>query len=151
LSVTSAAKRAGMSRRSVFDWKAADPVFAADLENAYEEGTDRISDEVFRLGQQPGNLAGLIFLLKQRDPRRFNQKMVELHVSGDPDNPVLVDHQHAAVGRGRVVILPYNDRPALTETEIAAERAKISQESMIAAAPLSPAVIEAATDDNADE
>jgi hypothetical protein len=77
--------------------------------------------------------------------------MVELHVSGDPDNPVLVDHQHAAVGRGRVVILPSNDRPVLTEAEIAAERAKIAQEDMIPTAALSPAVIEAATDDDADE
>jgi hypothetical protein len=143
LSITAAARRAGVSRRAVYDWRDADPQFARELEDAFEEGTDRISDEVFRLGRQPGNLAGLIFLLKQRDPRRFNQKMVELHVSGDPNNPVTVDHQHT-LGRGRLLILPSNDRPSLSETEIQQERERIAREHLIEGNALPVAVIEAA-------
>jgi hypothetical protein len=133
LSVTSAARRAGFSRRSVYDWKDADPTFAAELENAYEEATDRIADAAMQRALLPEHDALLIFMLKQRDPKRFNQKMVEVHVSGDPSNPVKVDHQHT-LGRGRLLILPDNGRASLTETEIQQERERIAREHMVTGA-----------------
>jgi hypothetical protein len=43
-SVARAARHAGCGRRSIFEWKADDPKFARDFEDAYEEGTDALHD-----------------------------------------------------------------------------------------------------------
>jgi hypothetical protein len=103
LSVTNAAKRAGMSRRSVFDWKAADPQFARELENAYEEGTDRLYDAALQRALLPGaeHDGLLIFLLRMRDPARFNRKMVDVQVSSG-DTPITVNH---TASRPHVIIV----------------------------------------------
>jgi hypothetical protein len=70
-------------------------------------------------------------------------------VVGDPENPVTIDHQHQhTVGRARVVILPDNNRPALTEAEIQTERTAIEREHMISEMPLLEAVAEDADDTN---
>jgi hypothetical protein len=92
LTVTEAARRAGMSWRSVYDWKDADPEFAADYKRAYTAGSDIYEQEAKRRAFA-GSDALLIFLMKQRDPDRFNQKMVEVRVAGDPDNPIGVEHR----------------------------------------------------------
>jgi hypothetical protein len=42
-SVSAAAGRAAMSRRSIYDWRAAAPQFAADLADAFEMGSDRLA------------------------------------------------------------------------------------------------------------
>jgi hypothetical protein len=97
-SVTMAAERVGMSRQSVYDWKAEDPTFAADLNAAYEEGTDRFADALYQRALLPDHDVLAIFLLKQRDPRRFNQRMVEVRVAGDPDNPIGIEHRLANNG-----------------------------------------------------
>ena len=97
-SVTTAAQRAGMSRRSVYDWKADDPLFAADLRAAYEEGTDRFADALMDRALLPDHDALAIFMLKQRDPDRFNQKMVEARVGGDPKNLIGVEHRSGGEG-----------------------------------------------------
>jgi hypothetical protein len=76
-SVTTAAARIGMSRRSVYDWRDADPSLARDLEAAFQEGTDRLVDAATLRALLPDHDALLIFLLKQRDPLRFNRKMIE--------------------------------------------------------------------------
>jgi hypothetical protein len=95
-SLTAAARAVGMSRRSLFDWKTADPEFAAALDAAYDEGTDRFADALLERALLPEHDALAIFLLKQRDPERFNRKMVDVHVAGDVQH----DHQHTlgAVG-----------------------------------------------------
>jgi hypothetical protein len=95
-SVTAAARLAGMSRQAVYDWKQDDPIFARDLKEAYEEGTDRFADALLERALLPEHDALAIFLLKQRDPERFNRKMVDVHVAGEVQH----DHQHTlgAVG-----------------------------------------------------
>jgi hypothetical protein len=92
-SVSEAARRAGMPRRCVYDWKLEDAAFAADLANAYEEGTDGLADDARRMAKD--DPAVLIYLLKQRDPKRFNQKQIEVLVSGDPNAPIGVEHSVA--------------------------------------------------------
>jgi hypothetical protein len=94
LTVSEAAASAGMSWRSVFDWKDADPQFATDYKRAYEAGTDVFIQEAKRRAFT-GSDALLIFLLKQRDPLRFNQKMIEVRVGGDPNAPVTLEHRPA--------------------------------------------------------
>jgi len=78
------------------EWRRDDAGFARELEEAYEKGTDRFVDALMNRALLPDHDALAIFLLKQRDPRRFNQKMVEVRVSGDPDNPIGVQHEHRA-------------------------------------------------------
>jgi hypothetical protein len=97
-SVTMAAQRAGMSRRSVYDWKTDDPLFAADLMAAYEEGTDRLADAALQRALLPDHDALLIFMLKCRDGARFNQKQIEVKVGGDPNNPIGVAHRPGEQG-----------------------------------------------------
>lgn len=121
--MTSAARHAGVSRTSIHDWRHADPEFDKAVEDAYEQGTDLLADHAMRRALLPEHDALLIFMLKQRDPRRFNQRMVELRVSGDADNPVTVSHEHNVA---QVLILPDNGRYAMTEAEMNAERQQIS-------------------------
>lgn len=135
-SLTSAAARAGVSRRVVYDWKADNPEFAAELEDAYQVGTDRLADHAMKRALLPDHDALLIFMLKQRDPKRFNQKMVEVVVAGDLNRPIGVEHTESAQPRVQLVILPDNRRGALTEAEIIARRAAIDDDSKIIDLPL---------------
>jgi hypothetical protein len=111
--LTAAARAAGMSWRSVYDWRAADPEFKRDLDDAYETATDKLNDHAWKRAFQSNNDALLIFLLKARDPARFNRKMLEARVVGDQNNPVTVEHQAAGqseVQPGvRLVIMPRDD------------------------------------------
>jgi hypothetical protein len=111
-SVTTAAQRAGMSRRSVYDWKGDDPLFAADLRAAYEEGTDRFADALMERALLPDHDALAIFMLKQRDPDRFNQKMVEVRVGGDPNNPIGIEHRSGGEGGAWIYPRAELERPA---------------------------------------
>jgi hypothetical protein len=104
----SAAMRAGISRRALFEWKAADPEFAREVDDAYELGTDRLADHAMQRALLPDHDALLIFLLKMRDPARFNRKMVDVRIGGDPNHPVTVSHDsrdHNAP-RAQLIILP---------------------------------------------
>jgi hypothetical protein len=94
LTMAEAAHHAGMSRRSIFEWRHADPSFAADVEAAYDEGTDRL-EAVARRRAADGSDALLIFLLRQRCPERFGKRLIEHVVSGDPANPIPVEHRYA--------------------------------------------------------
>jgi hypothetical protein len=131
-SYVAAARAAGMSRRSVFDWKAADPAFKREIEDCVEEGSDRIVDAAWQraLLPDPRHDALLIFLLKCRDPERFNRKMLDATVGSDPNRPLVVNHmieQRPQV----VVVLPDNNRPVMTPEEIEAERAHLARENLL--------------------
>jgi hypothetical protein len=89
LTIGEAAQCAGVSRRAVFDWKAADPVFAREFEDAYQAGTDCYEAEARRRAFDQSD-ALLIFLLKSRDPQRFARKL--LAIGGDPDAPLAIHH-----------------------------------------------------------
>ena len=97
-----------MSWRSVYDWKAVDSEFARDCEAACGQGTETLEDGATRPASA-GSDTLLIFLLKERDPKRFNQRT--LVVGGDPNNPVTVDHtHHDAPSVVRIFRIPSNNR-----------------------------------------
>jgi hypothetical protein len=89
LTIAEAARLAGIARSSVFDWKATDPAFAREFEEAYQAGTDCFEVEARKRAFTESDTL-LIFLLKARDLMRFARKLVE--VAGDRDHPVLVSH-----------------------------------------------------------
>jgi hypothetical protein len=97
--VTAAAEKANIGRRTVYDWKEADPDFAAQFEDAYQRGIAVLEDEAVRRAyhgvQRPvyqrGVVAGhvteysdslLMFLLKSRDPRFRDKATVEMTGAG---------------------------------------------------------------------
>jgi hypothetical protein len=105
----SAARAAGMSRRSLFEWKAADPEFAREVDDVYEVATDLLADHAMKraLSSDGHNHdALLIFLLRMRDPERFNRKMVDAKIVGDPNHPVVAVHPDQVQPGVRLVILP---------------------------------------------
>jgi hypothetical protein len=133
--ILEATQAAGMSRRSFFNWVHADPEFEADYRAAFDDGSDVYEAELHRRALSGESDAALIFTLKSRDPGRFNRKQVEVSVGGNANAPPVsmnvdgaIDH---TVGRARVIILPDNNRPSLSETEIQTEREAVERESMI--------------------
>lgn len=90
--ITRACEAFTYSRRSVYEWKAADPQFAARLDDAVEKGTDVLEEEakrrahdgweepVFYQGAQCGAVRKysdtlLIFLLKGNRPDKYRERI----------------------------------------------------------------------------
>lgn len=106
-SVVSAVDKAKVPRRTVYDWRNADPDFAAAWDRAYTDGTDALEAEAQRRAvegtEKPVTVAGkreivreysdtlLIFLLKARRPERFRDHH-KVEVSGPQDAPIQVEH-----------------------------------------------------------
>ncbi len=86
--ITLSARHIGVTRRTIYDWMAADPVFKAAIENGKEEGIDLLEAEIKRRGydgyeqervttkgevvavkQYSDNLA--MFLLKGERPEKY--------------------------------------------------------------------------------
>jgi hypothetical protein len=95
LTVAEAAKCAGCSWRAIYDWRNADPTFDADFKTAYSAGTDIYEAEARRRAFEDKSDVLLIFLLKCRDPHRFNRKM--LAIGGDPDAPPVTVNSNVAM------------------------------------------------------
>lgn len=91
LSVQGACDRSDIGRRTVYEWRTADPDFAAGWERAVEAGTDILEDEAKRRAfegvAEPIHYQGklvttvqkysdtlLIFLLKGRRPDKFAER-----------------------------------------------------------------------------
>jgi hypothetical protein len=104
-----AARAAGIGRRSLFEWKAADPEFAAAVDDAYATVTDKLADYAMQRALSSDGINHdtlLIFMLKARDPARFNRKQVEARVAGDQSNPITVEHRNTPPPNVRLVIVP---------------------------------------------
>jgi len=103
-SVKLAAEKAKIGRRTAYEWKAADPEFAAAWEEAVEAGTDALEDEakrrayngvdepVFYQGEQCGLVRKysdtlLIFLLKARRPEKYRERTTT-EVTGKDGGPI---------------------------------------------------------------
>jgi hypothetical protein len=101
--VTAAAEKANIGRRTIYDWKESDPEFAAQFEDAYQRGIAVLEDEAVRRAYhgvqrpvyQKGQIAGhvteysdslLMFLLKSRDPRFRDKTQVEM--TGKDGGPI---------------------------------------------------------------
>jgi hypothetical protein len=69
-------------------WKAYDPEFAEAYEVAYSMGTDNLEDKGVEMAYG-GNASILQFILKMRNPNRYNPKQ---EVVGDPSRPI--EHVH---------------------------------------------------------
>lgn len=124
LSVTGAAARANIPRRTAYDWRDADEKFRARWDDALEAGTDILEDEAFRrayegcdepvvaMGRVAKNDDGtqlrirkysdtlMALLLKARRKSKFREN-VSQELSG-PDGAPLPDRT--------IVILPSNGR-----------------------------------------
>jgi hypothetical protein len=106
-----AARKAGMSRRALFQWRADDSEFRCDYEAAYASGTDCLEAIARRRAVAESDTL-LIFLLKTRDPDRFNRKQVQVAIGGDPEAPPIDVEHHVASGQVTIQ-LPYNYRDKL--------------------------------------
>jgi hypothetical protein len=101
-----AAQEASRERRRFYELRETDEAFAAEWKVAWEEGTDVLEQEARRRAvdgviysesyDKDGNLVGrvtrysdtlLIFLLKSRDPARFNR----FEITGPAGKPVQVE------------------------------------------------------------
>lgn len=71
--VSESARRAGIGRRTAYDWKAADPEFAAAWEDAEEQATDEL-EKVARQRAIDGSDRMLEILLKAHRPEKFVER-----------------------------------------------------------------------------
>jgi hypothetical protein len=128
-----AARGAGIGGATLRDWRRDDPAFNAACEAAADFIGDVAESELLNRGLKGSDLA-LICWLRAHRPHLYNRKMM-VALGGDADNPISVehqhDHQHMIENRVRLVILPDNRRPAMTDEQIAAERELIARENLI--------------------
>jgi hypothetical protein len=97
--VTQSCEETKIPRRTVYEWREADPEFAAAWDKALETGSDALEDEairrahhgtlkpVFHQGQECGAIREysdtlMIFMLKARRPERFRERSSVEHSGG---------------------------------------------------------------------
>ena len=114
--VAVACRQAGVGRRTVYDWRKADPDFAAAYKDAEAEAVDNLEEEAVRRGRlgttkvketfELGELtkreteqvysdALLMFALKARDPERFRDNVKVNHAGAD-GGALVITHIEAA-------------------------------------------------------
>lgn len=102
--MTAAAELAVVNRKTVYDWRHADPEFAAAWDDAIEAGTDLLEDEARRRAYSgydkplvsQGKVVGtyleysdtlMTLLLKGRRPKKFRENLKH-ELSGPDDGPM---------------------------------------------------------------
>lgn len=110
-SIAGSAAAAGIGRRTAYEWRDEDPVFAGAWDDAIEEGTDRLEDEAHRRAfEGTTRLAQVgrdrvvevveysdtltIFLLKGRRPEKFRDN-VKVDTTGRIDLNVVAGAKDA--------------------------------------------------------
>lgn len=80
--MTAACNVEGIGRRTYYDWRETDPVFAQAADTAIEAGTDVLEDEAKRRAVGlSGSDTLLIFLLKARRPDKYRERhTIDLNV-----------------------------------------------------------------------
>jgi hypothetical protein len=129
-----AARAAGISGAALRLWRRADPVFAEACKAATDYAVDVAENVLYDRGIKTETLA-LLAWLRANCPEKYHRKLL---VFGDPENPVTVSH---SVSQPRILILPDNHRPALSEAEIIAEREAVARENMIDLMPPAETVV----------
>ena len=114
-SVATAAKRIGVSRKTVYEWRKADDEFRAEWETALEEGTDGLEDVAIKRAKE-GSDTLLIFMLKARRREVYADLVKQWH-SGPNDKPI----QTQAIEDTRVPIGELL-QAALADGEVAATK-----------------------------
>jgi hypothetical protein len=127
-----AARVAGIGGTTLHDWRRQDPAFAEACKAAADYAADVAQHVLYARGLKGSDLA-LICWLRAHVPELYNRKMM-VALGGDADNPIAIDHQHT-LNKPRLLILPSNDRPAMSEAEIRTEREKVARESMLNGMP----------------
>lgn len=91
-----AARKAKISRRTLWMWRRDNPEFATECEKAREQGFDALEDALIVRGEKNDTTAA-IFLLKGWKPGRYTEKMRHEHTGKDGDPiRVIVDHSSSA-------------------------------------------------------
>lgn len=91
-SITKACRDAGISNRTYYDWRAANPEFAAQADEAIEQGTDKLEDIAWERATRPldGSDTMLIFLLKARRPAKYRETTRHEHTGPDGKDLTIV-------------------------------------------------------------
>jgi hypothetical protein len=128
LTVSEAARCAGIGRATLYQWRHVDPDFDRECRDAYDDGTDKL-EEVARTRAFEGSDLLLMFLLKQRCPERFNKRMVEHagdinvdhRIAGEPDEVVhfFMPPNHRDEPDTEDIVGPIIDGEASDDTEAA--------------------------------
>jgi hypothetical protein len=126
--IEQAARAVGVSGAALRLWRRNDPVFDEACQAACDFIGD-VAESVLLTRGLKGDTVALIVWLKAHRPELYHRRML-VALGGDADNPLTIDHQHS-VSRAKLVILPSNNRPVMTEAEIAAERAAVARESLL--------------------
>ena len=104
--VSEACAVAGISRRSVYDWRESDPEFKADWDDAVEVTTEALEREIYRRAHEgtdepvfyQGELCGTVrkysdtlamFILKGRKPEKYREN-IKQEIGGIGGGPVTV-------------------------------------------------------------
>lgn len=87
-SVKHACEVSGIGRKTVYMWRAEDPGFADEWDDAIESGVERLEDEAYRRALV-GSDTLMIFLLKAKRPKVYADKQRIEH-SGPNGGPVEV-------------------------------------------------------------
>jgi hypothetical protein len=74
-SVVKSAAAVGVARRTVYHWREADPDFAHEWDEAYEQGTDFLEDVLQDKALTSDQPAFLIFALKGRRPTKYRDNV----------------------------------------------------------------------------
>jgi hypothetical protein len=84
-SLSRAAKRAGVDRRTHYNWKKADPDYRDALLQATIEAGDALEDKLMDLAHDEGNVTAAIFLLKGLRPEKYKDRNeTTFQWDGDP-------------------------------------------------------------------
>jgi hypothetical protein len=103
--IGTAAREAGIDRQTVYDWRKASKEFAAAMDAALEESTDKLEREatrraregwlepVYQQGQEVGTVRKysdslLTLMLKANRPRRFREN-IAAELTGDMGGPIV--------------------------------------------------------------
>lgn len=110
--VSEAARATGVSRRSAYDWRAADPSLALAWDEAEQEAADKLEREAWRRGvegtDKPVTFQGVItatykeysdrmleLLLKAHRPEKFKERVANEHTGAD-GGPIQTEDVSAA-------------------------------------------------------
>lgn len=115
-SVTAACQAAQIARSAAYSWRADDPEFAAEWDDATDQGVDLLEDEARRRAMAQSDLL-LIFMLRHHRPQVYRPPRATLLGGMGANAPPI-----ATRAEGRVVVyLPDNGRGDCSDAELRKE------------------------------
>lgn len=88
-----AARWAGVSRTTAYNWKSAGPALAAQRDEARECKIEKFETTLHRMAMEK-DLGAVIFFLKSHRPEIYNRRQL-IGIGGDPDAPPIGVVQHS--------------------------------------------------------